>query len=147
MWREEFVFPSDAADKELTVSVHDEDVVSSDLIGKLTLNLRELLAPLAAAAPGDPSSRIDRFFDLQEGAMGRDKQTRPRIRLIFEFVPLTEVPFPSPHTPLHARRPPCPAFMIAAAAAFLRLEDSPPSTHRHPFQRPLVPSTLSPSTE
>ena len=90
IWREEFVFSAELARKDLVVSIHDDDLVSSGLIGKLTLSLDDVLAPLQAAA-GDQRAPVDRFFELQEGAMGRDKLSRPRIRLIFEYIPLTEV--------------------------------------------------------
>ncbi len=89
LWREDFLFPTNPPEKQLVVTVRDQDILTSEFIGRLTIDLDQVLAPIL----GDSSlKQIDQTFELEGGLKGRDKQTQPRIRLLFEHIPLFEVP-------------------------------------------------------
>jgi hypothetical protein len=140
LWREDFLFPTNPEDNDLVVTVRDQDVITSELIGKVTIQLDKVLAPICR---DNPSKQIDQTFEFQEGLMGRDKHQRPRIRLLFEYIPLVEVNL--------TRRPSCPsghrAYLLRACPpSSTPLFQPLPTLFASPPLFPIPPPAASPLT-
>ena len=77
-WREDFIFSLEPEQNEIIITMYDQDDQNKELIGSLKINFVEELQNIGINA-------VDKVYVLQEGLMGRDKVTKPSIRVVLEI--------------------------------------------------------------
>jgi Ca2+-dependent lipid-binding protein len=77
-WRENFIFAIEDGQTEMKLSMYDEDHTTKEFIGSLNINFMEEIKKTG-------NEKSDQIYVLQDGKMGRNKSSRPRVRLILEI--------------------------------------------------------------